>query len=449
MSAIGMSSSVAYRTSVVENEEGASGDGPHVLDAGNFPEEHYKERMSPLRFRSRKFFLPFIIKETELLGRLQRKLRRPLLDIYFSWTASLASHTFYATALPITAWLGCTTFTRDLCFILGAGVYLSGFVKDYLCFPRPLSPPLYRITMSSYTTQEYGLPSSHSANATSVTLLCMFALFDVGNELSLTWLITIGFSLTVYYFSLVFGRIYCGMHGFTDIAVGAIIGIALFIFRRSFGEEWDALLFSIGLDSGPSCLRLLSFISFYLSLIYFHCEPIDGCPCIDDSISFIGVLMGLDISDWLSYYFDDGTSEIPTKIPYSYHELGLSKTLLRLFFGVVSVALWKTFSKPVIKKSLEFFSKAFVPPLLVSENLRDGGASANFEQIVQTLSYNDATNRSKNSVGVNSKNNAERNVASLGFRLNIDVVTRIIVYVGIPLISLSGFSTMARWLHVY
>lgn len=449
MPAIGMSSSVAYRTSAVGDGEGASGNDPSLLDAGNFPEDYYKERMSPLRFRWRKFFLPFITKETQILGNFQSKLRRPVFDVYFSWTACLASHTFYATALPITVWFGGTTFTRDLCFTLGIGVYLTGFLKDYLCLPRPLSPPLYRITMSSYTTQEYGLPSSHSANATSVTLLCMFVIFDVANELSLIWKIAIGLSLAIYYFSLVFGRIYCGMHGFTDVSVGSMIGLALFIIRRNFGEQWDAFLFSIGLYSGPSFLHLLSFILLELMLIYFHCEPVDECPCLEDSISFVGVLMGLDISNWFSYYFNYGVSGNPTKIPYNYHEFGLSKTLLRVLLGVVLVAVWKILSKPVIKNCLALFSKAFASSALVSEKDQDESASTNFEQIVHTLSYDDAKIRSNNSAEIASKKNAQKNDAVPRSRFNIDVVTRIIVYIGISLVATWGFASMARWLHIY
>ena len=30
---------------------------------------------------------------------------------------------------------------RDLVFVLGMGIYVTGFCKDFLCLPRPRSPP--------------------------------------------------------------------------------------------------------------------------------------------------------------------------------------------------------------------------------------------------------------------------------------------------------------------
>ncbi|KAA8565498.1 hypothetical protein EYC84_009357 [Monilinia fructicola] len=42
--------------------------------------------------------------------------------------------------------------------------------------PRPLSPPLHRITMSGSAALEYGFPSTHSANAVSVAVYALFTL---------------------------------------------------------------------------------------------------------------------------------------------------------------------------------------------------------------------------------------------------------------------------------
>jgi membrane-associated phospholipid phosphatase len=59
--------------------------------------------------------------------------------------------------------------------ILASGVFFTGFLKDLLSLPRPLSPPLYRITMSGSAALEYGFPSSHSANAVSVAVYALLA----------------------------------------------------------------------------------------------------------------------------------------------------------------------------------------------------------------------------------------------------------------------------------
>src|SRR5436189_5144506 len=64
--------------------------------------------------------------------------------------------------------------------LLAPGVFFTGMIKDFLCLPRPLSPPLQRINMSGLTALEYGFPSTHSANAVSVALYCL-TLLDAAN----------------------------------------------------------------------------------------------------------------------------------------------------------------------------------------------------------------------------------------------------------------------------
>lgn len=319
------------------------------LDAGNKPNDHYKTRLSPFRYKLRQLCLPIIRKETEILAGLQTKIRTPMLDIYFAWTANLASHTFYVLMLPLPIWLGSSRLIRDLIYVLGYGIYITGYFKDYLCLPRPRSPPLHRITMSSYTAQEYGWPSSHSANATAVTLIMLAKTIEYKLWFSpLGFYSTIG-ALVVYYFSLIFGRIYCGMHGFFDILFGSVIGVGLFIFRYCFGEAFDNLLLNNGYNIG---LVIVAIIAFNLWLIHIHAEPVDDCPCFDDSVAFIGVIIGIDISDLVlvrsQYLIDKNLFQDPLIINYTFNLLGMVGTLSRILLGIILVVIWKAVSKPII-----------------------------------------------------------------------------------------------------
>ena len=77
-------------------------------------------------------------------------------------------------------------FSFRPCYVLACGVYLSSFLKDMVCSPRPYAPPVARLckgqTISSYVPRlisrlavgnhhlEYGFPSTHSANCVSMAL---------------------------------------------------------------------------------------------------------------------------------------------------------------------------------------------------------------------------------------------------------------------------------------
>ncbi|EMG46624.1 hypothetical protein G210_3120 [Candida maltosa Xu316] len=319
----------------------------HSKDAGNQSNDHYKARLSPLRYKLRSLLLPLIRKETVILAEMQSLLRCSVLDFYFAWTANLASHTFYVLMLPPPIWFGESYLTRDLVYVLGLGIYFTGFLKDYFCLPRPRSPPLHRITMSSYTTEEYGFPSSHSANATGVSLLLLVKIMSLDYiSNTLYYILIVG--LFVYYSSLIFGRLYCGMHGFLDIIVGGSVGLLVFLFRHYLGYHWDEFLFNNGLGLIPSAILI---ITIFVPLIHIYSEPVDDCPCFDDSVAFVGVLIGLDLAHLVAYHtkyfasmneFND-----PYLIPFDY-DAGIIKHVLRFLLGVVLVVTWKALSKPVV-----------------------------------------------------------------------------------------------------
>ena len=119
-------------------------------------------------------------------------------------------------------------------------------MKDFFCLPRPLSPPLQRITISTAPALEYGFPSTHSTNAVSVGLVCLSQIFNShmyahSSSLFEQALCRLGIiTASLYMFSIVLGRVYCGMHGFLDILVGTGLGVALWWLRISFGPQLDA-----------------------------------------------------------------------------------------------------------------------------------------------------------------------------------------------------------------
>ncbi|SCU87650.1 LADA_0E05336g1_1 [Lachancea dasiensis] len=304
-------------------------------DPGNHSSDHFKRRMSPLRFKMRSWLVQYTEEQSGRLNKWQIKYRSPWMDKYFAYTALMGSHMFYVVMVPMPRWIGYSDVCRDLVYILGYSIYFSGFLKDYWCLPRPKSPPLTRVTLSGYTTKEYGAPSSHTANATGVALLMLWYICG-SHTLTIRWKILATIGTFFYYFTLTLGRIYCGMHGILDIVSGMSIGAACFAAR------WAVLSYS-SLDSASMQEWGFWFpfasIGLGLFLLFKHVEPVDHCPCFEDSVAFVGVICGLETSDWLSWALWGSENY---QVYYKWAEFGLLLTLRRIFIGVLLVILWKS-----------------------------------------------------------------------------------------------------------
>lgn len=449
-------------------------------DAGNKPNNHYKSKLSPLRYRLRSWCLPIVRQETEILAQIQLKVRHPVLDAYFAWTACLASHTFYVLMLPLPLWYGASSFARDLIFVLGVGIYVTGFSKDFLCLPRPRSPPLHRITMLSYTTQEYGWPSSHSANATAVTLVVLAKLHSLRDQMEPTTLYALYALLALYYISLIVGRLYCGMHGFFDVLAGGAIGLTLFLVRYWWGSELDHLMFhSARNNSWWGIAATFAFIVFgHLWLIHIYPEPVDDCPCFDDSVAFVGVLIGIDCSHYfcvLTQFFGPNTTMYDAvAVPFNQDRSYLIWAA-RFVVGVSLVVAWKAILKPVIFTILPPIYKFVGVYLPRSHFISTAHSKTTTRQIrLQSLSnmktdpmiqLNDVlrgVKSDKDAMGPEDDIDAYElldyqsknpglgvNVKISGVfrpRYDVEIIGRTIVYAGISAMSVWGFGLVARLL---
>lgn len=235
-------------------------------------------------------------------------------------------------------------------FMLAAGVYLTGFLKDMVCLPRPLSPPLARISMSGSAALEYGFPSSHSANAVSVAAYAIYTIRQSPQDYHpYLW---IGLQGLFYFYavSIIFGRLYCGMHGFLDVIVGSILGGLITAFYLLYVDWIDSWVFS-GTYTDIFIATLVVCI-----LIRINPEPADDCPCFDDSVSFLGVVIGINLGAW--HYAQTGLAldtPIPSTAPFDIETIGIPKAIIRIILGVVVIFLWRASAKPAMLKVLPPF----------------------------------------------------------------------------------------------
>ena len=278
---------------------------------------------------------------------MQKSIRCPALDTYFSVTANLGTHTFFMVVLPILFWCGHTGTGRALVHLLASGVFFSGFLKDLWCIPRPLSPPLTRITMSHSAALEYGFPSTHSTNAMSVAAYVLLVMAGSDSVVKPDLRILLVVLISWYAISIVFGRVYCGMHGFLDVIIGSALGASLSALQYFFGEDFDAFMQRSNFEA-PAIVVLV-----ILVLVRIHPEPADDCPCFDDSVAFAGVFVGIELGNWhfarTAFAWNEpafGT------IPYQLSILGWPKTIARILIGVILIFTWREVMKPTLLKSL-------------------------------------------------------------------------------------------------
>ncbi|EDO17404.1 hypothetical protein Kpol_1060p61 [Vanderwaltozyma polyspora DSM 70294] len=315
----------------------------YLNDPGNHPPSHFKDKMSDLRFNMRNYLLKFTDTQSIYLAEWQKEHRTISLDTFFAYTALLASHTFYVLFLPIPPFIGQYGLIRDLVYILGYSIYISGYLKDYWCLPRPKSPPLHRITLSAYTSKEYGAPSSHTANATGVTLLLILRIYQA-RYMTFTMKCVLLFFTFAYDFTLIIGRLYCGMHGLIDLISGAIIGILCFAGR--IGIPWIFKNFK----SGDYLWYPIFTVCWGFFMLFNHVKPIDECPCFEDSVAFIGVLAGLDFSNWFIERYDLSH----TIDALSQNDGRITPILLKLAVGIPCVIIWKyVIGKPLVYLTLQ------------------------------------------------------------------------------------------------
>jgi dihydrosphingosine 1-phosphate phosphatase len=231
--------------------------------------------------------------------------------------------------------------------ILASGVFFSGFVKDLLCLPRPLSPPLHRITMSGSAALEYGFPSTHSTNAISVAVYTLYLLNSPSNTLIPSINLLLQGLIYIYAVSITVGRIYCGMHGLLDVALGGALGAFLALVQCAYGDMYDAYLIS------ASAKEILVIILVVIALVRIHPEPADDCPCFDDSVAFAGVFIGCQVAFWHFAQTRFAWSDpAPATIPYRLSSLGWLKTALRVLIGVVTIFAWREATKPLLLRIL-------------------------------------------------------------------------------------------------
>ncbi|KAE8216731.1 hypothetical protein CF327_g177 [Tilletia walkeri] len=270
-----------------------------IVHAGTLPAHLYDAYLPGWVGKTRRLLMKYLPAESRWIAKMQTAYRTPRRDRYFVTTALLGTHSFFLIFLPLSFWLGSAYFGRGLINVLAFGVYLTSALKDLVCVPRPLSPPVVRLSVSTHHL-EYGFPSTHSANAVSIALYCYLWVIEARSAAAMAGQDGAGWfesriwevMLSYYTISVVGGRIYAGMHSITDCITGSIMGALITMVQWWLFPLMERCLIM------PDWTVPAVIIPVGLAMINFHPQPMDDCPCFEDAIAFIAVTMGVTVGRW-------------------------------------------------------------------------------------------------------------------------------------------------------
>ena len=177
--------------------------------------------------------------------------------------------------------------------------------------------------------------------------------------------------LAFYTFSIVFGRLYTGMHSFTDCAVGVTLGSSIWAAHHIWWAPVESWLAGASTSSPhPSWVGPLIIIVLCGMMVHWHPQPAEDCPCFEDAIAFVSVVAGVLLAHWASIRvnFDDASlvsrmagtalpflSSSPIAHPWDAAALWWATAILKLTSGIAIIFIWRL--------AVKFALHSLLPPL--------------------------------------------------------------------------------------
>ncbi|KAG7447260.1 uncharacterized protein BT62DRAFT_1075337 [Guyanagaster necrorhizus] len=313
------------------------------VDTSALKDKDYAKALAPWRYAVRTKLVGRVKAESKAVAYLQRTMRTSWLDIYFVYSSYLGTDTFFLIVLPPFFFFGYDDFGRGLLMILALGGYASSSCKDLFCSPRPPSPPVTRLTLRDHHL-EYGFPSTHTTQCSSIALYFLLHVSPAYRP-----------HIFIYTFTIIFGRLYTGMHTFTDCIVGCILGSsAVWVHSLPMFHYFEAWVF----EGGLAVPLVLIFV--FLFFLEMHPLPVDPCPCFEDSIASGSVALGALLGRWGANYFSVGTllpiSSWACAAMWVDSDVLWMVPILKMFIGMSIILLWRLLAKamlvPILKEVL-------------------------------------------------------------------------------------------------
>ncbi|XP_057380849.1 sphingosine-1-phosphate phosphatase 2-like [Daphnia carinata] len=251
----------------------------------------------------------------------------------FKFGTMLGDEIFYASVFPFWFWNIDGAAGRRIINIWALSMFIGQSLKDIICWPRPLCPPVIR--MENKWAMEYGMPSTHAMVSVTVPFSVILLTANryeypvyIGVAIAFTWCILVSTS-----------RLYLGMHSVADIFGGLALAAILLPVLLPLVDTLDAFLLT-----HPAAPGLLITTTVTLMLLYPGSK---FSSAKEDTAVILGSSMGLQLGGWICFQMGSIRGP-PIKPPYSiiwpsYEMLGLC--LLRTIIGLITVVATRAIAK--------------------------------------------------------------------------------------------------------
>jgi len=241
---------------------------------------------------------------------------------------------FYASFIPFWFWNIDGAVGRRVVLVWTIVMYIGQGIKDIVCWPRPSSPPVFRLQKK--WSQEYGMPSTHAVVGVSIPFsVVVYTMFRyqypvvVGIVIATIWCLVVSVS-----------RLYLGMHTVLDVIAGLVLAVLLMFPLVPLVDALDSFL----LTNKWSPIVLLS---LSIGIIVFYPKSAVWTPTRGDTTMVVSVCAGVFIGSWTNYQLGQ-MSEPHSSPPYqviwpTYGMVGLC--LLRAAIGFSCLMATKAICK--------------------------------------------------------------------------------------------------------
>ncbi|CAB4006984.1 sphingosine-1-phosphate phosphatase 2-like [Paramuricea clavata] len=217
---------------------------------------------------------------TPLLCAIQRH-RTPLWTKIMKYMSFFGTEEFYIILICFVKWIVDARLGRLLCILMGIGFFVSNFLKNCLCLPRPPCPPVIPLEEA---TETWGLPSHHSVLCVVLPWYIWFYSmihFNLGySEQSLLFT-----AITIWSVSVLLCRVYLGVHSPADVVSGSICGCLILAFWMKVDNYLDHYI-SLGNNV------IMQALIYTIALLFIHPRPKLRTGSFQETVCMLGTLVG-------------------------------------------------------------------------------------------------------------------------------------------------------------